>query len=103
MKESFILLHKSLSSEKKIELSEGVSTSASDLLNDLFSKAPRIFNLEEQGVDTEEGQKKSVEEKVKDAIRKLPVHERKTDIEFEEFWGKYKRDYMEGSETTEAK
>jgi len=102
--EAYKALHLSLLEAKTIELSEEVTVEASDLLAQLFKKAPSVVNLEEVGVDTEEGDKaQEAEAKLKEDLRKLPTHAKKTAEEFDEWFAQHRNRIVEASEEFSAK
>lgn len=82
-KDTFIQL--SMASDSIIELSDGKKSNVGELLNELFEKAPKLIEFEEQGVDKESTGEE--EDKIKVALR-----ERRSDLtekEFEKLWEKY--------------
>lgn len=90
-KDVFIKLHKNV--KGSIDLEDG-AINLGDLLVKLLENNPVLVNLEEQGV-VEVPAEDSEEEKIKTEVRALPVHAKKTDAEFAEYWDKNKKVYIE--------
>ena len=89
-REIYLSLHKKLGGQL-IELSEGEEKSATMLLTELFEKAPKMINLDDEDIEEVDSNEELDDESViKAELKKLPVHAQQSDDEYEEWFAENK-------------
>lgn len=92
-KVSYMKIHSAMKGE--IELSEGVKEDMSVVLSEFFKDAPRAVLTETKIIEVSD-EPSGEEKSIKEQIRSLPVHAKKTGDEFDAYWKANKETLITG-------